>query len=139
MTKAIISRESIAARLWRRTLEGVGVKFGLAWVGILVFFAVFAPFVANSMPLLMSKNGNLSAPVLRYLSVEDVWILASFFIALAVYPLRLASGSKWLLLVALSMTAALVANLSITPPQLVIYEDFRSTDYTQVDWRLMPP
>ena len=139
MTKLVISRESIAARLWRRTLEGVGVKFGLAWVVTLVFFAVFAPFFANSMPLLMSKNGSLSAPVLRYLSVEDVWILATFFNALAVYPIRIATGTKCLVFIALTVPAILLANLSIKPPQLVIYEDFRSDDYTQVDWRLMPP
>ena len=135
----MISRESFAARLWRRTLDGVGVQFGLAWVGVLVFFAVFAPFFANSMPLLMSKNGTLSAPVLRYLSIEDVWVLATFFIAVALYPLKLASGRKWLSFLALSAMAALLANLNVKPPVLVIYEDFRSADYTQVDWRVMPP
>ncbi len=139
MTRPGVSRESFVARIWRRTLDGVGVKAGLAWVGLLVFFAVFAPFMANSMPLLMSKNGMISAPVLQYLAVEDVWILAAFFIALAVYHLKLSSGAKFILFLAGAGTAALIANVTVKPPALVIYDDFRSVEYLQADWRIMPP
>ncbi len=139
MTKPVISRESFAARIWRKTLAGVGVKFGLAWVALLVFCAVFAPFLANSMPLLMSKDGVISAPVLQYLSIEDAWILVSFFIALAIYRLNLGSGKRILLFLLGSALAAVLVNLSVKPPVLVIYDDFRSTAYTQVDWKIMPP
>jgi peptide/nickel transport system permease protein len=139
MTEIAISRESFAARIWRRTLDGVGVKLGLAWVGLLVFCAVFAPFLANSMPLLISKNGQISAPVLNYLAIEDVWILAGFFIALVVYRLRLRGGAKFLLFLAFTAIAALVANFAVKPPALVIYDDFRSAEYAEADWRIMPP
>ncbi|OAH98517.1 ABC transporter permease [Methylomonas methanica] len=139
MTKPVISRESFSARIWRKTLAGVGVKFGLGWVALLVFCAVFAPFLANSMPLLMSKDGVISAPVLEYLSVEDAWILASFFIALAVYRLNLAGGKQILLFLLGSALAALAVNMFVKPPALVIYDDFRSSAYTQVDWKIMPP
>lgn len=139
MTKPVISRESFSARIWRKTLAGVGVKFGLCWVGLLVFCAVFAPFLANSMPLLMSKAGVISAPVLEYLSVEDAWILASFFIALAVYRLNIGGGKQVLLFLLGSAVAALLVNNFVKPPVLVIYDDFRSAAYTQVDWKIMPP
>ncbi|MDT4288493.1 ABC transporter permease [Methylomonas sp. MO1] len=139
MTKPVISRESFSARIWRKTLAGVGVKFGLGWVALLVLCAVFAPFLANSMPLLMSKDGVISAPVLEYLSVEDAWILASFFIALAVYRLSLPGGKQILLFLLGSALAALALNMFVKPPALVIYDDFRSTAYTQVDWKIMPP
>ncbi|OQW71564.1 MAG: ABC transporter permease [Proteobacteria bacterium ST_bin11] len=139
MTKPAISRDSFSARIWRKTLAGVGVKFGLGWVALLVFCAVFAPFLANSMPLLMSKDGVISAPVLEYLSVEDAWILASFFIALAVYRLSLAGGKQILLFLLGSALAALAVNMFVKPPALIIYDDFRSTAYTQVDWKIMPP
>jgi len=86
MTEHAVSRESFAARIWRKTLDGAGVKVGLSWVALLVFAAVFAPFLANSMPLLMSKNGVISAPVLQYLSVEDTWVLATFFYRLGCIP-----------------------------------------------------
>ncbi|MFI3155354.1 MAG: ABC transporter permease [Methylococcaceae bacterium] len=139
MTEPTVSRESFAARIWRKTLEGVGVKVGLAWVALLVFAAVFAPFLANSMPLLMSKNGDISAPVLQYLSLEDAWILATFFIALVVYRLRLGSAKRILLFLLGSAVAAVLVNLLVKPPVLVIYDDFRSAAYTEVDWRIMPP
>jgi len=139
MTEHAVSRESFAARIWRKTLDGVGVKVGFAWVALLVFSAVFAPFLANSMPLLMSKNGVISAPVLQYLSVEDAWVLASFFIALAVYRLRLGGGKRILLFLLGAAIAAVLVNLFVKPPVLVIYDDFRSPAYTEVDWRIMPP
>jgi peptide/nickel transport system permease protein len=139
MTEAVVSRESFGARIWRQTLAGVGVKFGLAWIGLLVFAAVFAPFLANSMPLLMSKNGVVSAPVLQYLSVEDAWILTSFFVALAVYRLRVGAGKRILLFLLGSALAALLVNLWVKPPVLVIYDDFRSETYIQADWKIMPP
>ncbi|MEI8573221.1 ABC transporter permease [Methylomonas sp. LW13] len=139
MTKPVISRESFSARIWRKTLAGVGVKFGLGWVALLVFCTVFAPFLANSMPLLMSKDGVISAPVLEYLSVEDTWILASFFIALVVYRLNIDGGKQILLFLLGSAVAALLVNSFVKPPVLVIYDDFRSAAYTQVDWKIMPP
>lgn len=139
MIEPSVSRESFAARIWRKTLEGVGVKVGLAWIALLVFAAVFAPFLANSMPLLMSKNGEISAPVLHYLSLEDAWILASFFIALILYRLRLGAAKRILLFLLGSAIAAVLVNVFIKPPVLVIYDDFRSAAYTEADWRIMPP
>lgn len=135
----VVSRESFAARIWRKTLDGVGVKVGFAWIGLLVFAAVFSPFLANSMPILMSKDGVISVPVLKYLSVEDVWVLANFFLVLVVYRLRIAVGKRVLLFLLGSALIAILANWLVKPPALVIYDDFRTPAYTQVDWRIMPP
>jgi peptide/nickel transport system permease protein len=139
MTNHGVNRESFGARIWRRTLQGVGVKLGLAWVGLLVFVAVFAPFLANSMPLLMSKDGVISAPVLHYLNIEDVWVLSSFFLALAVFRLRISTVRRILLFLLGSAVVAVCANLWVKPPVLVIYDDFRIPAYTEVNWRIMPP
>ena len=128
-------------RILRKTLHGPGVKFALGWIGILVSFAVFAPFLANSMPLVMSQGGQLSMPVLTYLGIEDVVVLAAFFSAVGIWLLPLRVGFRWGLVavLALATAAAVLANLYIKPPQLVIYDDFRSPAYTDVDWRIMPP
>jgi peptide/nickel transport system permease protein len=139
MTERSVSRESFGARIWRQTLQGVGVKLGFAWVGLLVFAAVFAPFLANSMPLIMSKDGVISAPVLHYLSIEDVWVLSSFFLLSSVFQLKISTGKRILLFLLASAIAAVFANLWVKPPVLVIYDDFRIPTYTQVDWRIMPP
>ena len=139
MTRPAVSRESFSAAIWRKTLQGVGVKMGLAWIAILIFSAVFAPFLANSMPLIMSKEGDISAPVLQYLSVEDVWVLSSFFLALAAYRLPIGNGKRILLFLLGSLLVAVLANLFVKPPVLVIYDDFRIPAYTAVNWRIMPP
>jgi peptide/nickel transport system permease protein len=139
MIKTDISHESFSARIWRKTLDGVGVKLGLSWVFLLVFSAVFAPFLANSMPLLMSKGGVISVPVLHYLSQEDAWVLSIFFIALIVYPLKAQVSKRIILFLIGSLLSALLINLFVKPPVLVIYDDFRSAQYTEVDWRIMPP
>ena len=139
MIKVVLNGESYAARVWRKTRNGVGVEIGLAWIALLVFAAVFAPLLANSMPLLMSKDGIISAPVLHYLSVEDAWVLASFFIALLLYKLKLRAGQRMALFLLSAMIAAVLVNVYVNPPKLVIYDDFRSPAYTQVDWRVMPP
>ena len=138
MIKVVLSGESYVARVWRKTRNGVGVEIGLVWIALLVFAAVFAPFLANSMPLLMSKDGIISAPVLHYLSIEDAWVLASFFIALLVYKLKLRAGQRMALFLLGAMIAAVLVNVYVNPPKLVIYDDFRSPAYTQVDWRVMP-
>ena len=139
MIKVVFSGESYAARVWRKTRNGVGVEVGLAWIGLLVFAAVFAPFLANSMPLLMSKDGIVSAPVLHYLSIEDAWVLTSFFIVLLVYKLKIRASQRIALFLLGAMIAAVLVNFYVSPPKLVIYDDFRSSAYTQVDWRIMPP
>jgi len=139
MIKVVLSGESYAARVWRKTRNGVGVEVGLAWIALLVFAAVFAPFLANSMPLLMSKDGIISAPVLHYLSIEDAWVLASFFIALLLYKLKLRAGQRMALFLVSAVIAAVLVNVYVNPPKLVIYDDFRSPAYTQVAWRVMPP
>ncbi len=139
MIEVAVSQESLTVRIWRKMLAGVGVKLGIAWVFFLVFAAVFAPFLANSMPLLMSKNGVLSAPVFRYLSIEDVWVLLTFFLALTVYRLRLPLGKRIVLFLLGSVIAAVLVNVFHKPPAIVIYDTFRAEAFTEVDWRIMPP
>lgn len=134
-----VSRESFSRRIWRKTWHGVGVKFGFAWVGVLIFMGVFAPFLANSMPLLMSKDGALSAPVLAYLTAEDALVLAMFVLALLLAWLPLSGGKRVALFIVGTLLAALLANWLVKPPAVKIYDEFRTPAYTEVDWRIMPP
>ncbi|QQZ29942.1 ABC transporter permease [Thiothrix subterranea] len=134
-----VSRESFSRRIWLKTLQGVGVKFGLAWVGVLIFMGVFAPFLANSMPLLMSKDGVLSAPVLAYLTAEDALVLAMFALALLLAWLPLSGGRRIMFFIVGTLLAALLANWLVKPPAVKIYDEFRTPAYTDVDWRIMPP
>lgn len=133
--------ESFSTRIWRKTLQGVGVKIGLVWVGLLVLAAVFAPFLANSMPLMMSTQGEWSFPVLNYVNAEDWAVLTAFFIAVLLWLLPIRAGWKTTLgtLVVLPVAVAIVTNTYLKPPALVSYDDFRAPAYTtEADWRIMP-
>lgn len=140
MTEFVVSVESFTRRIWSRTWQGPGVKFGFTWVAILVLMGVFAPFLANSMPLLMSKNGEISAPVLDYLSREDVVVLAMFALVVLLSLVPLGAGKRVLLFIAGTTGAALLVNSLLMPPAVVIYDQFRSPGYNAgMDWKLMPP
>lgn len=134
------SQESLSALILRKTLNGSGVKFALFWIGSLIICAVFAPFLANSMPLVMSKTGSISFPVLTYLTIEDLAVLAAFFTILLLWlvPLKFSFKVNLAVLVAVIAAVVVLANLFIKPPKLVIYDDFRTPTYTEVDWRIMP-
>lgn len=139
MTDVKVSRESFSRRIWQKTWQGVGVKFGFAWVGLLVFLGVFAPFLANSMPLLMRKDGVISVPVLAYLGVEDVVVLAMAALLLVLLVLPLGAGQRVIGFVLGTVFAIGGANALVKPPALVVYDEFRSAAYHDVEWRVMPP
>ncbi|HPE62174.1 MAG: ABC transporter permease [Thiothrix sp.] len=136
-----VNRETFGRRILRKALQGVGVKVGLCWVGLLVISAVFAPFLANSMPIVMSRGGAVSWPVLNYLNSEDIFVLGAFFMALllALLPIRVDYRLGLMALVAIPAALAVLANLYLKPPQLVIYDSFRTPAHAEADWRIMPP
>jgi peptide/nickel transport system permease protein len=65
--------------------------------------------------------------------------LLSFIVAVVVYRLPFRGGTQVQLFLLGSVLAAILVNLYVKPPELVIYDDFRSTENQQVDWRIMPP
>lgn len=129
-------------RVLKHTFSGWGAKIGLMWVGVLVIAAVFAPFLANSMPLLVSLNGEVSAPVLRYLSVEDIVVLIAFFVLTLLFlsPLRHSIKSLLLFFMIIIVGSTIVSKQFVTVQQNVVYSDFREDiKKTNYDWVVMPP
>lgn len=67
--------------VWSQVLRRPGAIIGLGWVAIVAFFAIFAPVIASGHPLLMWERtadgawGNLSSPLVRFLSPADVLLL----------------------------------------------------------------
>lgn len=143
MSKTPHTRSSgFMRRVLKHTFSGWGAKIGLAWVGILVIAAVFAPFLANSMPLLVSENGQISAPVLRYLSLEDIIVLAAFFILLLLFlsPLRQSLKTLLLMFVISMVGVSIVSKQFVVVQQNIVYENFRhDLKNKQYDWVVMPP
>ena len=132
-------QESFAHRVWRKTWKQLGARLGFYWVGILVLVGVFAPFLANSMPLLMSKDGHISAPLLHYLQAEDYIVLAMFMTVLALTRVNWLLGKRILVFIGVTLSSVILASTLVKPPQIQDYAAFRHDPaYTQVDWRIMP-
>ena len=130
------------SKVMKQTFSGWGAKIGLIWVGILVIFAVFSPFLANSVPLLAKKEGELIAPFLRYFTVEDVVFLAGFFIVLFILitPIKRSLAKSFFTFASLMVITAVLANIFVKPPALIIYDDFRLLQKQgEYEWSINAP
>jgi peptide/nickel transport system permease protein len=127
---ALASRpqETFSARVMRQTWSRLGARFGLGWVAVVAVSAVFAPFLANSHPLLMKANGVWSSPLFIHLTFIDVTLLAGFAAVVAGWLLRQRlSGVQALLLFLITVAVAAIAGSQLlNPPQAVIFDQYRS-------------
>ena len=55
-------RRGWLASVVHHALSRWGTRLSLAWIGLVAFCAVFAPFLANSFPLLVKIDGHWSSP-----------------------------------------------------------------------------
>jgi peptide/nickel transport system permease protein len=129
---------------WRRILGQTflrwGARVGLVWVAVLALVGVFAPFLASSFPLLLSQDGVLSSPVLQYLQPVDALFLVGFFSLLLLLPWKFSLGRKTLLFLLILGVGALIVYSTLSPPKLVIYEQYRlAQSRGDYDWVLNAP
>jgi peptide/nickel transport system permease protein len=122
------SRRSYTQQVISYVFRRVSARLGLFWVIVLVVLAVFAPFLASSHPILMQDQaGKWSSPVLRHLGPADVILQIAFWAAVVFYFFRRLSGKVrvfgWL---SISTLAIIVCPFLIRPPELIIYEHYRS-------------
>jgi len=138
--KSQLRRKSYAARILRQTFSQWGARLGLAWILLVAFVAVFAPFLANSRPLLVSHDGVVSSPVVEALTVGDVTWMAAFFAMLLVAWLPMGWIKKILLVLAVALAAALLAPNWVKPQKLVVHEQYRELAARGAfDWQILPP
>jgi peptide/nickel transport system permease protein len=129
-------------RTFRETFSHTTARLGLAWICFLLFLAVFAPFLANSHPLLMKRSGSWSSPLLLHLTPGDVIVL---LLPLLFAAMQLFAGSVpgryrfWGFLA----VAAGVTGLSMSwvhPPTPVVYERYREAAKAgQIEYALHAP
>jgi len=136
MTK--LDNQSYGKRILRSAFSGWGAKLGFSWVVILGFIAAFAPFLANTMPLVASKQGEVIYPILRFIHAGDVFAMSAFIVALLLWGLPLALNKKvWIFIILVSI-AGIAGKVLTSPPKLIVYDQFReqAKDY---DWQILPP
>ncbi len=87
------------ADAWSQVIKRPGAVYGLVWIGIVGFFAVFAPLLASGHPLVFrvtDDDGTVTTtyPIFTYLSSADWLLLLGTVIGMAwvLLPLR---RSRW--------------------------------------------
>ena len=141
------STQSFSQRLLSNAFRRTTAKIGIAWIILLLFVASFAPFLANSAPLITyGTDSGLHFPILALLTIEDVIVLSVFISAMILWRLKLPSTWTIGILVGVIIISSLGANRFINPPALMIYDDYRTQANNQASdqnndtsWILMPP
>lgn len=52
--------EGFWTEAWRQVFKRPGAVMGIAWVGIIAFFAIFAPLIANGHPILVVRQADVN-------------------------------------------------------------------------------
>ncbi len=133
-------QRSYAAQVMREVFTQWAARIGLAWIGLLVFVAVFAPLLASSYPLLLSEQGSLASPLLRYLGAADVTLLIIFFSAVVLWFIRIRLRIRFGILLLIALVATVLCNALVSPPKLSVYEEYRDKQRAGAyDWVIMAP
>jgi len=128
--------DSFQTRVLRETWASPGARLGLAWVGLVALAAVFAPFLANSHPLLMWVDGRVSSPALVHLTATDLSLLGLPAVCLAVWlARRRLTGLRrrrpvlahpLLLVLAGASLVSLLCFVTVDPPRAVVLDQYRT-------------
>lgn len=109
--------------------EGLGrtsARLGVAWALLMVIFAVFAPLIANSMPLAVRIDGQWSSPALMHLAAADVWLICIFVSAVVLLLIRRVRFTlRCWVFVGIVILSAVVSFATVSTPQAVVWEEYR--------------
>jgi peptide/nickel transport system permease protein len=120
------SPRGLARRAVDDTLASWRTKTGLAWIAIVAFCAVFAPFLANSYPLAVKMNGNWSSPAIKHLTPVDWTLLVVAFCGVITLGLsRLTFFRKLLVLLLILAVELPLAFLFVHPPIVDVFQEYR--------------
>ncbi len=119
------ANRSYAAQVLREAFTQWGARFGLFWIALLAAVAVFAPFLANSHPLLLKEDGTISSPMLTYLSMGDFVMLVVFITTVVLIFLNIRFYKKVIVLFTTGTLTAIIAFMMVSPPQLTVYDQYR--------------
>ena len=129
-----------AKSVLKSAFRQLSARIGLAWISVIAFFAVFAPFIANSHPYLIKTKQGISSPLIQHLTPGDVIILLVFItVAVLVYLKKHMSFNVMTLLGVIIITSVLGFSL-VEPPQLVVYEKYRELEKQgEIEWAINAP
>jgi len=129
------------ARLLLDTFGRRGARVGLAWLLVVCFCSVFAPFLASSHPILVKIDNQWSSPLLKHLTPVDVSLLIGTFIGLVLYRMRsIVPKRRWGIFAGLMLVLSVLSSILVSPPKTVVYETYRVLEAEgKVQWILRAP
>ena len=109
--------KSFWADAWDRVIARRGAQFGLLWIGIIGFFAIFAPVIANGLPIWsreLALDGSVArqySPLWEALTATDILLLVGgvFGPLLMLLPLPMSRQRR----LGLICAAALLGGLAV--------------------------
>ena len=129
-----------AANILRVAFSQWGARIGLIWICFLTVIAVFAPFIANSHPWILSEKGSLSSPLLAHITAADVTLLVLFFTSVYLLIKKPPMSVAISVLAGVFVIIGILTTVIISPPQLTTYEQHREKQLqNNYDWVVWAP
>jgi peptide/nickel transport system permease protein len=129
-------------RVALHTLRPAGVRLGLGWIGLIALSAIFAPFLANSLPLLVKIHGKWSSPLIANLTSTDVILLSIpvQLLLLWMFARRLTPLIKVLVFMVATLVIIGLCCWLVPPRMINGYEDYRRLEAAhQLEYVLHTP
>lgn len=120
-------RRTMTAIVLGATVRSVSAKVGLAWLAVVLFCAVFAPFLANSHPYVLKlDDSSTHYPLFRYLQPLDVALPILLALGVALLMLRQWSGAaRVAAFIATAVVLVTGCFLVVSPPQRELLSEHR--------------
>lgn len=107
---------------WSQVCKRPGAVLGMIWIGIIAFFAVFSPLLANGHPWVFTAKAEIGPdagkvvttyPLLEFLTIGD-WMLIAFGVASVIIllaPMKVHRSARLRLLMFVGIQSAITAGL----------------------------
>ncbi|MBL9147862.1 MAG: ABC transporter permease [Phycisphaerae bacterium] len=110
------SPQGFWADAWSRVLRRRGAVLAITWIGVIAFFAVFSPLVANGHPIWFKRldTGEVSWPLFANLSATDLCLLLGALLGVPwmLLPLKLKRSTRLGMLVVAGVQSGLTIVLA---------------------------
>ena len=125
MTDVTTARMSFSAGVMRDILKKTGARIGFVWIFLLIFTAVFAPFIATSFPLLIVEGNTWRSPASELLTTVDIVLLCSFFAVLFTALFRPRFEVACAVIVTSIIAGGVIGRLFFAAPVITDYGKYR--------------
>lgn len=134
------SSSGYARAVLKDAFSQISARIGLTWIAVIAFFAVFAPFVANSHPYLIKTQDGISSPLIQHLTPGDVIILTIFIAITTLYFFKKRLSFNVMTMLGVISLSSILGFSLVEPPELVVYEKYREMEKQgKVDWVINAP